>query len=69
MNWMSLHVNPITAMSRHPNSIRAAIKAKCYACRGGTIFDPQPRKSVISRIRSCADYKCPLIDFARGERK
>jgi len=64
MNWVVLHANPIAALTRHPKSHRAAVRAKCYACRGGSIFDPKARKWVLKRIAECKDHRCPLIDFA-----
>lgn len=52
---MSERLDPIERAKRKPNSLRAAIKAKCWYCAGAG-QDPGTREV----IRSCTSFGCPL---------
>lgn len=54
--WKPVHKNPIEQALDKPNSLKAAIKAKCWECVGGD-HDPGAK----FRVRDCAvGARCPL---------
>lgn len=55
--------NPIEKASANPNSLRAAIDAKCFDCEGG---DADPR--VQWRVGNCVCPDCPLYPVRPHQR-
>lgn len=54
--WKPVHRNPIEQALDKPNSLKAAIKAKCWECVGGD-HDPGAK----FRVRDCeVGARCPL---------
>lgn len=51
--------NPLRMLQRHPSSIKAAVRAQCFVCQGGTL-DKTPEKGWRQRISFCGKSDCPL---------
>ena len=65
---LSAYRTPYEILADKPNSMRAAINAKCYECQGGDPDCP-PDPGWQWAVGNCESYTCPLHSFRRYLKK